>query len=269
MLARAWRIENPKLWRKYCERKREVADEVRLARQAGGAARGYASRPVTQFEQPPDSQMHSAARRLPGTLRSDVNETRLLHGTKPGALLSVLSGGPNERYSGGIFGSGTCAHVTLAPTPPQSFFHTFLLCALVDLAADIGKNDQYTYDTSGRNDRAYNDHPELHAKLYSDSHRHPDRRNDGILGNVYYVLVCRAALGSFVVSRDGQTTLEGEKLFPFTDRELRPITGVSPPVHHHALIGETGGQVDRYREFVVFHGDSLYPEYLLAYHRAA
>lgn len=189
--------------------------------------------------------------------------------TAPSRGLSCLcsAGGPTRDT---LAESSAAALVrTSRPPRPYSFFHTFLLCALVDLAADIGKNDQYTYDTSGRNDRAYNDHPELHAKLYSDSHRHPDRRNDGILGNVYYVLVCRAALGSFIVSRDGQTTLDGEKLFPFTERERRPITGVSPPVHHHALIGETGGQVDRYREFVVFHGDSLYPEYLLAYHRVA
>ena len=269
-LARAWRIENPKLWRKFCERKREVADEVGRARHAGGTARRYANRSVAQFEQPPDSQLHSAASRLPGTLRSDVNETRLLHGTKPAALLSVLSGGPNERYSGGIFGSGTCAHGLAQPRArPQPLFHAVSLSAPADLAADAGKNDQYTYDKNGRNDQAYNDHPELHSRLYSDSHRHPDRRKDGIFGNVYYVLVCRAALGSFAVSRDGRTTVEGEPLFPFTDRELRPITGVSPPVHHHALVGETATGHERYREFIVFHGDSLYPEYLLAYHRAA
>ena len=53
-------------------------------------------------------------------MRSDVNETRLLHGTKPAALLSILSGGPNERYSGGIFGSGTCARAAGAPNHPPS-----------------------------------------------------------------------------------------------------------------------------------------------------
>jgi hypothetical protein len=140
---------------------------------------------------------------------------------------------------------------------------------VADLAADVGKNDQYTYDPKGTNDHAYGDHPDLHQRLYSDSYRHPDRRADGILGNVYYVIVCRATLGAFAVSRDGQTTIEGEPLFPMTDRELRQITGVTPPVHHHALVGETGERIDRYREFIVFHGDSLYPEYLLAYHRAA
>ena len=114
----------------------------------------------------------------------------------------------------------------------------------------------------------YNDHPELHRHLYSDSQRHPDRNADGIFGNVYYVLVCRVTLGAFTVTRDGRTSLEGEKLFPATDRELLQVKGVSPPVHHHALVAETGDKVDRYREFIVFHGDSIYPEYLLAYHRA-
>jgi len=135
------------------------------------------------------------------------------------------------------------------------------------LAADVGKNDQYTYNPRGGNDSAYNDHPALHSQLYSDSHRHPDRRADGILGNVYYVLVCRATLGAFAVSRDGRNTIEGERLFPMTDRELLPIGGVWG-AHHHALVGDTGDIIDRYREFIFFHGDSLYPEYLLAYHRS-
>ena len=67
-----------------------------------------------------------------------------------------------------------------------------------------------------------------------------------------------------------------------------------PPVAHHSLLVETcpdgpvgsmrggvlvagpnanvcagcaGGRVHRYREIVVFHGDLIYPEYLLAYQR--
>jgi len=116
VLARAWRVENPKLWRKYGERQREVAEEMRLARQAGGPAHASAQRSVSQFEQPPENQLYAAAQRLPGSMRKDVNETRLLHGTKPASLLPVLSGGPNERYSGGIFGPGTCK----LPAPPRA-----------------------------------------------------------------------------------------------------------------------------------------------------
>jgi hypothetical protein len=45
------------------------------------------------------------------------------------------------------------------------------------------------------------------------------------------------------------------------------VAGVTPPVHHHALLAETGGRVDRYREFVVFRDEYVYPEYVLAYRR--
>ena len=42
---------------------------------------------------------------------------------------------------------------------------------------------------------------------------------------------------------------------------------VSPAVNHHSLLAETGGRIQRFREFIVFHGDRVYPEYLVAYHR--
>ena len=30
---------------------------------------------------------------------------------------------------------------------------------------------------------------------------------------------------------------------------------------------QLGGDLDRYREFIVFHGNYIYPEYLVAYYR--
>ena len=62
----------------------------------------------------------------------------LLHGTKPDSLLSIISGGPNERFSGGLFGNGT-------------YF-----------AEDAGKNDQYVHV-----DAQYSAGNELHKRLYA------------------------------------------------------------------------------------------------------
>ena len=57
-------------------------------------------------------------------------------------------------------------------------------------------------------------------------------------------------------------------MFPISFRELDTVAGVSPPVHHHSLLAPdpTPSQV-RYREFIVFHSEYIYPEYLLAYQR--
>ena len=58
----------------------------------------------------------------------------------------------------------------------------------------------------------------------------------------------------------------GEKIFPITTRELGPIAGTTPRILHHGLLVEKSEYL-RYREFVTFHGDYVYPEYLLAYKR--
>lgn len=50
-------------------------------------------------------------------------------------------------------------------------------------------------------------------------------------------------------------------------RELATVEGVAPPMHYHSLIIETGGRIARFREFVLFHSEYVYPEYLLAYQR--
>ena len=46
-----------------------------------------------------------------------------------------------------------------------------------------------------------------------------------------------------------------------------PETEHRQPIHYHSLIVETGGEVHRYREVVVMHGDYIYPEYIVAYRR--
>ena len=53
-------------------------------------------------------------------------------------------------------------------------------------------------------------------------------------------------------------------------RQLVKLKGYEQTgVHFHSLLAETdrGGQIQRFREFVVFDGKYTYPEYLLAYKR--
>jgi len=173
------------------------------------------------------------AANLPGVLDPSVNEVYLSHGSKPESVMAILSSGLNERFSGGLFGNGTY------------------------LAEDVAKNDQYcTYD------RSHGEHEELHKVLFDDL----GIRHDG---DLLYVFFCRVLLGCFIRTKDGRTDLDrpGASLWASSSRELAVVHGSSPPVHHHAMLAEVGGKIARYREFVVFHGDRIYPEYLVAYKR--
>jgi len=159
---------------------------------------------------------------------------RLLHGTAPDTVLALLSSGPNERFSGGLFGCGTY------------------------LAEDAGKNDQYVLA-----DRSFGQVGPLHSRLYGEKNKHP--------GRVYYLFLCRVVLGRFVATKtggEGARSLEGQPVYA-TDarRELGYIPGLEPRVHYHSLLAELGGAIHRHREFVVFRDARIYPEYLLGYQR--
>ena len=172
------------------------------------------------------------------TMKAGANEAILLHGTSPDRLLELLSTGLNERYSGTnagtAFGEG------------------------VYLAEDVGKTDQYVGA-----DSAYDPSNELHKRLYGRTVRHP--------GDVFYVLVVRAALGYPVRTQQvGQMATSMDNLtpiFPIGYRELSEVHGVTPPIVHHSLIAELGPAIARYREFVLFHSEYVHIDYLIAYHR--
>lgn len=179
----------------------------------------------------------STAKSLPGELRDEVNETILMHGTNPDVLLNILSSGPNERFSGTnagtAFGDGT-------------YF-----------AEDAGKNDQYV-----KVDAQYQG-SDLHKRLYDSASDHP--------GSVYYILACRVALGCHVRTHNfgnGACSVDDNMpVFPVSFRELATVPNVSPPVHYHSLVADIIDVGYRYREFIVFHQEFIYPEYLLAYQR--
>ena len=172
------------------------------------------------------------------TMKAGANEAILLHGTSPERLLELLSTGLNERYSGTnagtAFGDG------------------------IYLAEDVGKTDQYVGA-----DSAYDPSSELHKRLYGRTVRHP--------GDVFYVLVVRAALGYPVRTQQvgpKATSMENlTPIFPKSFRELLPVQGVTPPIVHHSLIAELGPAIARYREFVLFHSEYVHIDYVIAYHR--
>jgi chemotaxis protein histidine kinase CheA len=181
---------------------------------------------------------HRVADALPGHLRLDVNEAFLMHGTNAGVLINILSKGMNERFSGtaagAAYGLGTY------------------------LAEDAGKNDQYT-----KVDSQYDGASELHKRLYAHGLHHP--------GSVFYILVCRVAMGHHVRTRhmgsNATSTDTGRPVFPISSRELDTVDGVSPPVHYHSLLADVIKVGARYREVIVFHSEYIYPEYLMAYQR--
>merc|ERR1712012_333045 len=125
------------------------------------------------------------------------------------------------------------------------------------LAEDTGKNDSYC-----RDDVQHGAHPDLHTLLFDELGLTHD-------GSLRYIFFCRAVLGCFVRTKDGSTDLDnpGKAVWASSNRELAIVEGSSPPVHHHALLAEVGQRISTYREFIVFHGDRIYPEYLVAYKR--
>ena len=226
-LACAWRLENPALWDKYMSGVQGVMNDMKRIRQGRVASAGGAP-PLTC----------RVADALPGDLRVDVNEAFLMHGTNAGVLFNILSQGMNERFAGTAAG---------AAYGEGSY-----------LAEDAGKNDQYT-----KVDPQYDGSSELHKRLYAHGARHHP-------GKVFYILVCRVALGHHVrtkqAGRDATSTDTGRRVFPISFRELDTVAGVSPPVLHHSLLADVSPPY-RYREFIVFHSEYIYPEYLLAYQR--
>jgi hypothetical protein len=112
-------------------------------------------------------------------------------------------------------------------------------------------------------DERYDHGSELHKLLYAHTWHH---------GKVFYLLACRVSLGFHARTQEmgrNASSLDPPvcPIFPTSFRELAPVPGVSPPVHHHSLVAEVGGALGRYREFIVFHSEYVYPEYLLAYQR--
>jgi hypothetical protein len=173
------------------------------------------------------NELYGSASKLPGDLETGCNEVRLLHGTKPDLVWPIVQQGMNERFAGASAGTRF---------GDGSYF-----------SDDAGKIDQYVVK-----DERYNSALPLHQQLYIDSSsRHP--------GSVFYAFVFRVTLGHSV-----QYDKREEKCFNVNSqrRELENIPNTETP--YHSLVA-TG--IYRYNEYVIFHSDQTYPEYVLAYQR--
>eukprot|EP00928_Gymnodinium_smaydae_P094618 TRINITY_DN7971_c0_g1_i1.p1 TRINITY_DN7971_c0_g1~~TRINITY_DN7971_c0_g1_i1.p1 ORF type:complete len:382 (+),score=24.73 TRINITY_DN7971_c0_g1_i1:76-1221(+) len=232
VLARAWRLENPRLWRRYSN---EINDVRRFVRR-------FRSKKIPPIMDDLRQEVTLPSLALPGDeLCDDINEIRLFHGTKPELVLSMLQNGMNSRYTSNtsMFGAG------------------------VYLAEDAGKTDQYSTSDSGAGHVP--DLSDLHCRLYRQGVTHPR--------NVFYVFICRVIMGYFVRGNTGhpdEISLDDEDVNIYANadrRELSTIPRSVPPTNHHGLLIERGSSISRYREFVQFHDERIYPEYLVAYQR--
>jgi len=220
----AWRLQHPGLWAKYAAERENIRSVEMPSLESNGIRV-----PAVKIRQP----FEEMKKRLPGNLDSSINELYLVHGTRPESILAILAGGLNERFSGGLFGSGT-------------YF-----------AEDVAKSDQYCTP-----DNQSADLSDLHKELY-DNLRIPHP------GECYYFFICRVVLGHAIHTKDGHVDESGRNIWSINHRELSIIRGSSPPVIHHSLVAETGAVIQRFREIISFHGDRIFPEYLVAYHRVS
>ena len=216
----------------------------------------------------------TAVNDLPGQLHSvAINENFLFQGLPAGTVIKVLQNGLNERFSGAnagtLFGEG-------------SYF-----------AEDPGKCDRYASDADGGYKARTLTNAEnvdaLHDMLYDGAEDHPG-------ADVRYLVLCRTVLGYALRTQWGKThgdggrgtgmdtdaTSDGTVFATRLHRELMPLRGTQPEIYHHSLLVETcdrgpvghgrppcqglqhdppcrGGRIHRYREFVIFHGDLVYP----------
>jgi hypothetical protein len=234
-LAAAWRLQNHGLYRKFTAAVDQTFSDV---------SRGPDLASVSIRK-----ELVNAVVRLPGQLNSvAINESFLISGVPAPTVLAVAQNGMNERFSGAnagtLFGEG-------------SYF-----------AEDAGKCDHYTgdvdcaYDLSGGRGMQ-----PLHELLYPEG-------AEGHPGDVCYLLVCRVVLGYTLRTQhpcshgpkglgkamDADATDDGSVFATRRHKELKTLKDSNPPLHHHSLLVELGGRIHRYREFVVFHGEQVYPE---------
>ena len=281
-VVRCWKLQNEQLWNAYHAKKEMVDKDLIDGPPLHPSVEG--TKPHTVPAGGPwqfgvrDALAAGARETSVGAVDSSVNEVMLIHGLPAAAVGPVMETGLEPRLAGGnagnFFGNGTY------------------------LAEDIEKADMYVktcdtgykqseHDSLGKqdSDKAAEQQErnqsvqKLHEQLYP-NHDHP--------GEVYYALVCRTLLG-YSVRTKGPDRLGPGMLYQPMDEGvlnegkasvfhgpgynlLEALPGYGPgrrhQVRYHTLIGELGHCIARFREFVVFESNLVYPEYLIAYQRA-
>ncbi|CAJ1365238.1 unnamed protein product [Effrenium voratum] len=162
-------------------------------------------------------------------ITAEVNEVFLLHGTKPETVKHILNDGLNERFSGGLFGSGSY------------------------LAEDPEKSDQYaTVDRDGKM---------LPTDLSTEC------RSIGDVFYIFVCRTLLGWFVQ--TKDGETHLQSGLSIWSTRDkRELSYIPGVEPQMTFQSLQVEIGGRVHRNREYILTHSERIYPEYLIAYSRS-
>ena len=221
-LVHAWKVHSPAAWAAYADSKMRIKYEMVSSATPENLRK---KRLTTKLDA-------KAAVPCFDRLDSEVNEKRLLHGTKFEQLLpSILRNGLSEKLSGGFLGKA----VYLAEMPE--------------------KMDQYPQAASMTN--AESAHFFSHA-LYKRERTCLDH-SEGLC----YCFVVRTVLGVYMAS----SRLDAGCWMSASKEELRFMEGSKPEIPYHSLVAETGEALKRFREFAVYHRDRTYPEYLLAYRR--
>lgn len=185
------------------------------------------------------TRLDEVSAHLPGRLDSRAGEVRLLHGTNPNHVLPSLRRGLTNRAAvrGCAFGSG------------------------IYLSEDPEKCDQYTAPVG---DDAF----------MRDFRSHLPSSEDVDMRGYCFCFVVRALCGHAMriqgLEPGQQRDLAGRDVFRSQKRiDLAQISGTraANPVHYHSLIVEKGKALRRFREFISFHEQRVYVEYVLAYQR--
>lgn len=235
-LVGAWRLENRKIWHRYADERMKIRDSLR--------SRGIRA---------PHFHMrrffYDTLKKLPGyeKLYDDINETYLIHGTLANWILPIAQNGinPPKGDNAALFGKG------------------------IYFAEDCAKNDQYVIG-----DAPFGSHHELHNALFPAGGEFSFPKTPY---KAYYLILCRVIVGYAVnvtcTDSERRTMINnhhaGQPIFPDDgERELANIPGIeNPPMRYHCLIASKGGAIVRFREFCQFHGNRVYPEYLICYSR--
>lgn len=251
LLQHAWQVENKVMWGKYNGEREEIRKIMQRMTEAQKK-----KMPQPNLRAPIDKAGSNLAQ-LGAPYVDGIHEVHLLHGLKDPTLAEdIVSGGFNEHFagtqSGNLFGNG------------------------IYMAEDAGKADQYGRAVSNDADKE-----KMRTLLYTSLNLPPQDNN------LYYMFVCRAALGCIVqVGKDRDHRL-GTQEPVFADgtqqKELAYVPEIDKPrTRFHTELAEVtggGGHVAedthkehlgnelRFREFISYKGDRIYPEFLIAYSR--
>ena len=219
-----WAVHNPALEERYKARREAMLADAKEARARG---RPY---PALELEA---RHMDPGRALSPEPLCGEVNEVRLLHGTRLERVLSILQTGLSMRHTGTGAGNQFGPGIYLADNPVKADQYTQEDCGPV---SPFGGESSLT---------------RLQKELYHGL-QHPK--------DVHYLLLFKVLCGRVARTVDGDRLASGHA--PLWQEHRRKLTP-----GYDSLLAEVQFPWRRFREFVVFNDKQVVPEYLVAYER--